>query len=406
MKSILKSIIITGLFAFSQQIVFSQDADKTVTLIVTGQGKTIDEAKTNALRSAIEQAFGTFISSNTTILNDSLIKDEVVSVTNGNIQKYNIVSETILPNGSAVATLKAIVSLTRLATFVESKGFEVSFNGEMFGMNIKLKKLNDEAEKKAVINLCTVSYDFLKKSLDYSLKIKEPTFHNTDKYLVEFQVDEKTNSNYNQFVDYFENTLTKIGLTKTELDDYESSKFPVYTIVLPAFNDRSLTPSNCLVISLRSLDSYTALVNLFIKSNDIVYDFEIFNNNKLLISKSYDWWENHHFPVSHTMINGVKFADQVGYAGKGKYVAKTSLHDYFGSLRREHKEFQSDNYFIGSIEKLEQLSGIDVYGGLKRSDGLIISLKDPPKFSLIQKIIYSIDEITKFKHFEIRPIVK
>ena len=65
----------------------AQDADKTVMLTVTGQGKTIDEARTNALRSAIEQAFGTFISSNTTIMDDKLVKDEIVSVTNGNIQK-------------------------------------------------------------------------------------------------------------------------------------------------------------------------------------------------------------------------------------------------------------------------------------------------------------------------------
>ena len=45
-----------------------QDSDKTVTLRVTGQGKTIEEAKQNALRSAIEQAFCSFISSKTEIL--------------------------------------------------------------------------------------------------------------------------------------------------------------------------------------------------------------------------------------------------------------------------------------------------------------------------------------------------
>jgi len=50
-------------FTFAQ----AQD-EKTATLVVSGQGKTADEAKTNALRSAIEQAFGAFISSNTTIL--------------------------------------------------------------------------------------------------------------------------------------------------------------------------------------------------------------------------------------------------------------------------------------------------------------------------------------------------
>ena len=58
---------------------YAQD-NKTVTLVVSGQGKTQDEAKQNALRSAIEQAFGTFISSKTEILNDELVKDEIVSV--------------------------------------------------------------------------------------------------------------------------------------------------------------------------------------------------------------------------------------------------------------------------------------------------------------------------------------
>ena len=51
--------------------------DKTVTLNVSGTGKNLEDAKTNALRSAIEQAFGAFISSKTEILNDNLVKDEI-----------------------------------------------------------------------------------------------------------------------------------------------------------------------------------------------------------------------------------------------------------------------------------------------------------------------------------------
>ena len=72
--------------------------DKTVTLTVSGSGKTLEESKTNALRSAIEQAFGAFISSKTEILNDNLVKDEIVSVSNGNIQKFEIISELQIPN--------------------------------------------------------------------------------------------------------------------------------------------------------------------------------------------------------------------------------------------------------------------------------------------------------------------
>jgi hypothetical protein len=60
-------------------------AEQTVTLVVSGQGKTKNEAQQNALRSAIEQAYGAFISSKTEVLNDELVKDEIVSVSNGNL---------------------------------------------------------------------------------------------------------------------------------------------------------------------------------------------------------------------------------------------------------------------------------------------------------------------------------
>ena len=50
----MKSIIITVLFVFIQQIVFAQDADKTVAITVSGSGKTLEDAKQAALRSAME----------------------------------------------------------------------------------------------------------------------------------------------------------------------------------------------------------------------------------------------------------------------------------------------------------------------------------------------------------------
>ena len=45
-----------------------------VVLVVSGDGNNKEEATNVALRSAIEQTFGTFVSSNTEILNDSLVK--------------------------------------------------------------------------------------------------------------------------------------------------------------------------------------------------------------------------------------------------------------------------------------------------------------------------------------------
>ena len=61
-----------------------------VTLTTMGDGATLEEAKNNALRNALEQAYGAFMSSSSIILNDELTKDEIVSVTSGNIKNYKI----------------------------------------------------------------------------------------------------------------------------------------------------------------------------------------------------------------------------------------------------------------------------------------------------------------------------
>ena len=87
----MKQLFIIILLALSFNA-FAQD-DQTVTLTVSGQGETLEDAKQNALRSAIEQAFGAFISSKTEILNDDLVKDEIVMISNGNIQDFEIISE-------------------------------------------------------------------------------------------------------------------------------------------------------------------------------------------------------------------------------------------------------------------------------------------------------------------------
>ena len=150
----MKKLLLLLTLAFT--ITASAQEDKTVTLTVSGQGKTQDEAKQVALRSAIEQAFGAFISSKTEILNDNLVKDEIVSVTNGNIQKFDVLSEVQIPDGGYATTLKAVVSVTKLTSFCESKGVEVEFKGALFAFNINQQKINEQNEIKAINDIINV----------------------------------------------------------------------------------------------------------------------------------------------------------------------------------------------------------------------------------------------------------
>ena len=124
-----------------------------VTLIIAADGATKQEAINNALRNAISQAYGVFVSANTTLLNDELVKDEFVTLTNGNIKNYEEIADVTLPNGTKSVTLKATVCISKLVSYAKSKGASTEFAGAAFAMNMKMKELNKENELKALRNL-------------------------------------------------------------------------------------------------------------------------------------------------------------------------------------------------------------------------------------------------------------
>ena len=230
----LKFLLVILLLNFSS--VFSQE-DKTVTLTVSAQGETISEAKQNALRDAIEQAFGAFISSNTEILNDELIKDEIVSVSNGNIQDYEVIYEAQMPSGANAVSIRATVSVNKLSAFVESKGVEVEFKGGLLAVNVKQQILNEKNEVKTIENIMRVSEEILDKSYDYEIirgapKQAKASANSSNGWIVPLQIDVKFNENIEQFRDYFYNSVSALSMSESEIQKYQDLGKPTFTIGL------------------------------------------------------------------------------------------------------------------------------------------------------------------------------
>jgi hypothetical protein len=228
----MKKLLILLTLAFTINV-NAQD-DKTVTLVVSGQGKTQDEAKQNALRSAIEQAFGTFISSKTEILNDNLVKDEIVSVSNGNIQKYDVISAVQIPDGGYATTLKATVSVSKLTSFCESKGISIEFKGNLFAMNIKQQILNEESEAKAICNIVCVAQEFLQNSFDYEITSGNPSSLDgtNSQWGIPINIKAKTNKNFALCAKYLMENLSIFGLSIEELQNYKSLNKKVFPFTL------------------------------------------------------------------------------------------------------------------------------------------------------------------------------
>ena len=79
----MKKLIIIIYLCLSHKIIIAQ---KEIT--VTGNGKTCTDAKNDALRNAINNAYGSLIYSSTEITNEKLISDDINMLTSGNILKY------------------------------------------------------------------------------------------------------------------------------------------------------------------------------------------------------------------------------------------------------------------------------------------------------------------------------
>jgi hypothetical protein len=222
LKLIVASIFVTtGLLAQENQ---------EVQLVVNGQGKDIELAKANALRSAIEQAYGVFISSKTEIFNDELVKDEIIAVANGNIRDYQVLSEIQLTPELYSATLKATVSIGNLKNFCESKGMTSEFSGSLFGANIKMQRLYEANEALAIKELCEAMKPLALKAFDYNLQPSEPKNSDADKWTIEFAVEVAANANLTEIETYLTNSLQGLSLSESEKENYIKLNKKVYPV--------------------------------------------------------------------------------------------------------------------------------------------------------------------------------
>lgn len=246
---LLWSVAITA--ALSQQIL-------DVTLVASGEGTTREEATKNALRSAVEQTYGTFISSNTTLLNDDLIRDEIVSISSGNVEKYEEISWSEATDGTTSVTLSVTVSLSKLTSYAKSKGSSAELAGNTFAMNMKLRKLNKESEKAALENLLTQVEKLSKDMYDFEMILGEPRIAGKDGLLYELRdagyaitnkyaqnylnkttevgyyvpttIKVSTNSTTQVVYDLIDNTLLSLSLGEEELNYYKQHTIPYATI--------------------------------------------------------------------------------------------------------------------------------------------------------------------------------
>ncbi len=185
-------------------------ATEDVEIMVSGSGVNKETAVNIALRSALEQSYGAFVSTSTKTLNDKLVSDEIVSLSRGNIKNYNILSEKQLTNGHWYVLVKATVNVNKLIKYVQGEGSSVEVDMRAFGAKVQMEELNRKAERKIIEDLIAEieAIDLW----DYSLELDEPSLSG-NKYVISGVVNVQYNNNTNMVIDLMSAVFSELDVS-------------------------------------------------------------------------------------------------------------------------------------------------------------------------------------------------
>ena len=263
--------LLVNAFIFLTFLTFAQTDNKDVVITSSGSGTTQELAKQTALRNAIEQAFGTFISSKTEILNDEIVADQMSSVSSGNIKSYEVLNESQLPNGTWASTLRVIVSVDKLTSFVEAKGITVEIKGGLFALNIKQQLLNEQGEINAIAEMVGVLHEPMQTAFDYTIKSGDPQSIDVESknWEIPLTVTATANKNMDFCANYFKKTIIAISMSWQDVESYRALNKEVFSV--------ELTYNNATVcFYLRKERSVLAIKSLITNWNFYINQYEVY----------------------------------------------------------------------------------------------------------------------------------
>ena len=226
----MKKLLSIFTFIFIAATTFAQVNEATITVLGTGVDE--EQATLQALRSAIEQTFGVFVSANTTILNDSLIQDEIVSVSTGNVKEYKKIAVATMPNGHVSVSLTATVSINKLIAFAESKGAKAEFAGSVYAANIKLLRLKVESIQMTLELLVQQLEQIAVNMFDFLFEMSEPQRCQDealgDIYYFSCKIGIVSNLESTNFSNLYSNTIEELKLSEDEIKLCEQNNIELW----------------------------------------------------------------------------------------------------------------------------------------------------------------------------------
>ncbi len=346
--NIKKIILIITILAINS--IYTQNSD-IIEITTSASGITKEIAIQDALRSALEQSYGSFISTKTNIKNDELLKDEIVAITNGEIHDYELVSETKIESGYAV-TIVAKISKSVLNNFVtQSGGDAIIFDANVFSTKIRLQRLNENAEIKSLENILEILEKIYSKSIEFEFTSSNPKINERNKkWRVDFELTTKYNENILSFIDYFSSSIEKIAMTEEQKTTYEELGKSTYPIVV-----------NNEFYYFRNEASYISINNFLINLRNKFAQVDIETNEGLSVAWS-GWFEENKNYLRNFFIPYLNHSDNQGVNFKARYINDNGAVEGASYSQNYQSSINKYIYFDGFSGQDYTLSGQSYQG--------------------------------------------
>ena len=179
-------------------------------IIASGFGVNSDQALQKALRNAVEEAVGSYISSNTLIENDDLIEDKILSLSRGFIKDFRTLSTEKI-EGEIKLTVAAIVTGDQVIETLKSSGVEVEIKGNL--LFSQFSDLNRQIDDEAKLVESLFSEVPANSPFDFIVSNDTPVqLEGQSGFKVQLSVKAVVNKNYTILMQNIKNILDGIAL--------------------------------------------------------------------------------------------------------------------------------------------------------------------------------------------------
>jgi len=289
-------------------------ANQSVDIVATGIGADPDASLKNALTSAVEQAVGLVVDAETIIKNEGIVKDQILTYSDGYVEKYDKVKEGKRDDGLYETKIKATIKKRQLVEKLKQSNISVK---QVDGQSLFAEVYTKQASTKDVVPMIEKTFEGLPFSLlkveviDSKPKIIEQS-KDTIKAQWFFKITIDFDAYYKNLVPKFEKIFGDIAIQKSQNSLVTQARFPERAIQIENSNEFKVgfeQPSN-IKFDKNKMIAFALNVRKNKKNDNLGWNWYLMEDSKKEIQKLFNELYQNKFERDNLPVLRVSFLNK------------------------------------------------------------------------------------------------